>query len=291
LRSYPIPLKNGSGAHQGSRQIVCLESAIRSVESGDYRKAEALLKKGLGILGARKSPPTPGHLQFWNQLGMVYKYLGNHAKAARYYRLALQHVSSCFTGAYRDLFLADLFHNLGGLEHSRRHFRRGEKFTRTALRLRIRAAGAASLGAASDMCALAALLDGQGKFGESKPLYRKALRIYRREYGANHAEIAVVMNNLAALFQAQGHSLQAEKYYRAALSMKRHVLGKSHPDVGITLNNLAILYRDLGKKRQALADFQGALRILEHSLGRAHPSTRAVRNNYHNFIRSRFSAR
>jgi tetratricopeptide (TPR) repeat protein len=278
-------------ATRGSPQYGCLESAARLVESGNYRKAESLLKKGIRPLAARRTPPTQEHLRLWNQLGMVYKYLGQHAKAGRYYRLALRHVPSCFKGPDRDFFLADLNHNLGGLEHSRRHFRRGEKFTRTALRLRIRCAGAASLGAASDMCALAALLDGQGKFGESKPLYRKALRIYRREFGANHAEIAVVMNNLGALFQAQFHPRLAERYYRAALVMRRRVLGKYHPDVGVTLNNLAILYRDLGEKRKALACFQGALRILEHSLGRAHPSTRAVGKNYHNFIRSRFSAR
>jgi tetratricopeptide (TPR) repeat protein len=273
------------------RSSARLESADKYVETGDYRKAEAFLKKTLRSLASRKTSPTPDHLQIWNQLGMVYKYLGKYSVAEHYYRASLRHAPRCFQGLDRDCFVANLYHNLGGLEHSRRHFRRGEKYTRRALRLRVRSAGPASLGAASDMCALAALLDGQGKFAESKPLYRKALRIYRREFGANHPEIAVVMNNLGALFQAQSHPRVAKRCYRAALIMRRRVLGKSHPDVGVTLNNLAILYRDLGEKRQASACFQGALRILETSLGRAHPSTRAVRNNYHNFMRPRFSAR
>lgn len=265
--------------------------AARFIESGEFRKAEAILKRGLRALGERKAPATPDHLQLWNQLGMVYKYLGSHSRAVSYYRLALRHVSHCLDGRSRDFFLANLYHNLGGLEHSRRQFRRGEKFTRTALQLRARSAGATSLGAASDMCALAALLDGQGKFQESKMLYRKALQIYRREYGSNHAEIAVALNNLAAAYQAQGRYCLAERYYRSSLAMKRRMLGESHPDIGITLNNLGILCRDRGEKRKAAACFKGALRILQGSLGTAHPNTLAVGNNYRNFIQSNVATR
>jgi hypothetical protein len=55
-------------------------------------------------------------------------------------------------------FLADLYHNLGGLEHARGHFRRGEQFARKGLQLRRRVASCGSLPVAVDMAALAAIL-------------------------------------------------------------------------------------------------------------------------------------
>jgi len=120
----------------------------------------------------------------------------------------LRQVRRCLESAERNFFLATLYHNLGGLEHSRRRYQRGERYARKSLKYRCATSGADSVGAASDMAALAALLDGQGKFDQSQNLYRKALKIYRRDYGANHPEIAVVLNNLAAVHQATGRPSQ-----------------------------------------------------------------------------------
>jgi tetratricopeptide (TPR) repeat protein len=246
---------------------------------GKYRAAAACLREAL-----RQLPPTaPAALRrrvsMWNDLGMVCKYVGNFATAERYYRLALGRADQCYQNPQRNFFLADLYHNLGGLEHSRRHFRRGESYTRKALQLRCKATGANSLGAASDMAALAALLDGQQRFAESESLYWKALRIYRREYGKSHPEIAVVLNNLAALFQATGRPSAAATYYQTALKMKRKVLGGSHPDVGVTLNNLGMLHQQLGAQQDALLCFEKAFEILRRALGTSHQNTRAVRRN------------
>ena len=48
---------------------------------------------------------------------------------------------------------------------------------------------------AADIAALAAILDGQGKYDESEPLYRRVLAIFVRAYGAEHYEVAVNLNN------------------------------------------------------------------------------------------------
>jgi hypothetical protein len=44
----------------------------------------------------------------------------------------------------------------------------------------------------ADIAALAAILDGQGKYDESEPLYQRALAIFAREYGPEHYEIAIL---------------------------------------------------------------------------------------------------
>jgi tetratricopeptide (TPR) repeat protein len=264
---------------KGGRVATLLERATHCSVFGKYCRAETLLLRALRLAGPIGPLSNCDQLCLWIELGMVYKYLGEFSKAAEFYRLASQHASSYLEGRQLDFFLANLYHNLGGLEHSRRRYRRGERYARKSLKLRRKVSGENSLGAASDMAGLAALLDGLGKFQESERLYRKALKIYRRNYGPSHRENAVILNNLAALYHATGRTMKAKAQYRVALEMKRRELGASHPDVGVTLNNLGILYTTQGKTRAALTCFQKALRILDQALGKAHPNTRAVRGN------------
>jgi tetratricopeptide (TPR) repeat protein len=211
---------------------------------------------------------------------MVYKYLGRFDKSRDLYQRALREAPDCLSGAERDFFLADLYHNLGGLEHARGHFRRGEEFARKGLQLRRRVASCASLPVAVDTAALAALLDGQRKFVESEKLYRRARRVYRREYGANHRETAVLISNLAALFQATGRFRNSLQHYRIALKMKRQGFGAAHPSVGVTLNNLGMLYRALGNSRQAKRCVGTALRILLNAVGPRHFQYKTVKSNF-----------
>ena len=103
---------------------------------------------------------------------------------------------------------------------------------------------------AADVAALAALLDGQGKYDEAEPLYRRALSVFERAYGPEHYEVAVNLNNLAALCHATGRAEEAEALYLRSLAIKEKLLGAQHPDVGVTLNNLAVFY----KSRQRYAE-------------------------------------
>jgi tetratricopeptide (TPR) repeat protein len=228
--------------------------------------------------------PTFDHLTVWNELGMVCKYLGKFRQAEKYYRLSLRHARRCIEDPERTSFLANIYHNLGGLDHSRRRFRRGEVYARKALQLRREVESPSSVAVASDMVALAAILDGLRKFAESEKLYNRALKIYRREYGRDHAETAVLLNNLAALYQATKRPHRAETFYLAALRMKRRILPRSHPDIAVTMNNLAMLYGSQGNRDAALRWFEDALRILAGSLGNHHPSTKSARGNHRRLL-------
>jgi len=259
------------------------KTALRYSARGDYRAAEKTLRAALRLTA--NAIPGRDRLVLWNELGMVSKYLGKFDTAERYYRLALRHADGCFSSPEREFFLANLYHNLGGLEHSRRHFLRGEKYTRKALELRLQVAPPDSLAVASDRAALAAILDGLHRFVEAERHYQHALITYRREYGASHPETAVILNNLGALYQATGRQKCAELHYRAALRIKRKELGASHPDVAVTMNNLALFYSSQNRTNAARAWLNKALHILNESLGNLHPTARAVRKNYQRLCR------
>lgn len=272
---------------QPARQSALRSEVARKVACGEFAGAEASLRSALRRLNQARSAPSSAHLDLWNELGMVSKYRGKYGQAEKYYKLAARHAPRCLPDQRdRSFFLANIHHNLGGLRHSRRQFRAGERYARKSLQLRKKSGAIATAAAASDMVALAAILDGLRRFRESEKLYHRAFRIYRRVYGQRHAEIAVLLNNLAALYQLTNRPKLAEAKYLAALDMKRRVLSPTHPDVGVTMNNLAMLYQSQGNRARALPCFQSALSILTASLGPSHPSTRSVEANLRRLSRS-----
>jgi tetratricopeptide (TPR) repeat protein len=262
-----------------SRASALVRTSLRCSARGDYRLAEQYLRKALKFAPKGKRLSRTSRPLLWNELGMVCKYLGKFDRAGDYYRRALRDARRSRHSADRTFFLADLYHNFGGVEHSRGRFSRAEKYARKGLELRLKCAAANSLAVAADRVALAAILDGLQRHTESEILYRAALRVYRRKYGASGRENAVILNNLGALCQATGRAKRAEFYYRAALRIKRMHVGECHPDVAVTVNNLAMLERSQGRLKHASSLFERALEILQNSLGRSHPNTLAVRRN------------
>ena len=176
--------------------------------------------------------------------------------------------------------LASIYHNLGGLEHARGRYARGEPFARRSVELRERAFGPDHPDVAADVAAFAALLDGQGKYDEAEPLYRRALSTFERVYGSEHYEIAVNLNNLAAVRQAMGDPQEAEAMYTCALRIKEKLFGKTNTEVAMTANNLAVLYKAEGKVGKAKTLYRRALKIFEKELGPKHPHTITCRENY-----------
>ena len=69
--------------------------------------------------------------------------------------------------------------NLGGLEHARGRYVRGEIFSRRAFAIREKALGSEYPAVAADFAALATILDAQGKRDEAERLYRYALARFR----------------------------------------------------------------------------------------------------------------
>src|SRR5712692_650598 len=125
------------------------------------------------------------------------------------------------------------------------------------------------------MAALAALLDGQGKFAEAEQLYRRALAIFKRTYGSEHYELAVNFNNLAAIQHKKGHAVEAERLYQRALRIKEKLLGRNYPDVAMTVSILAMCCQAQGKIGRAKPLFQRALWIFEKALGPKHQKSAA----------------
>jgi tetratricopeptide (TPR) repeat protein len=242
-----------------------------------YDEANHVYEQAIAIASAQ--PPQSGSLalaDLLTQRGILYKEIGRYAEAEVCYRRALEIVERESTVG--DTRLADLYHNLGGLEHARRRPARGEAYARRAVEVRIEALGEDHPDVSFDTAALAAVLDAQGKYDEAEPLYQRALVIFRRT--RSDFDIAVNLNNLAALYQARGEAARPERLYKRALAIKERLFGPWHPEVATTLNNLALFYKALGRYTDARTLYERVLGILQEAFGPTHPSTTTCVYNY-----------
>ncbi len=241
--------------------------------AGADRTLAHVLRESTRLLGAR-ALETGAVL---NDLGVLRKYQGRFDEAAAFYRRARAIVDR--SAERRGHAAATLYHNLGGLEHSRGHHARGEPHARRSVELRTALLGADHPMVAADVAALAALVEGQGRLAEAARLYQRALRVFRRQLGAGSSEVAVNLCALGGVRQAQGRLADGEKLIRAALSIQERLFGRNHPETGMTANNLGILLAARGRTAEARALCARAVAIFRRTLGARHPHTRQCAAN------------
>jgi tetratricopeptide (TPR) repeat protein len=219
---------------QASAQLQSLRITvlIRLGESlrilGRYRESEDFHRRAWGL--ADDTPTAPMELvAALNGLGIVYKDTQRFINAAGCYKRAL--TIAIETVGPEAPELADIYHNLAGLQHIQARFTDGEPYARRALALRLAREGAASTGVAGDLAVLGAILLGQGRHAEAEQALGQALSIWHQRFGLDHYEVAIVEHNLAALHLARGEHQQALDCYRNVLRIKRRVLGPGNHQV------------------------------------------------------------
>jgi tetratricopeptide (TPR) repeat protein len=243
-----------------------------AVTCGDYRAAEKAHKRALTL--AKKKLPEEEAATSMNGLAIVYKYTAKFDEALKLYRGALAILERITKDPDADPAIATVQHNLGGLEHSRGRFSRGEPHARRSVEIRERAAGKDHPAVAADVAALAAILDGQGKHEEAERLYKRAIAIFEKKLGKEHFEVAFNIAQLAVLYQSSDRYAEADRHYAKAIPLLEKSLGKHHPTVALTLSNLASLRVEQGAKAKAKPLYRRALSIYEKTLGKKHPDTR-----------------
>jgi len=234
---------------------------------GLYAEAERWLKRAIEHAEKNGLSATSHR----NDLAVLYKYTGRFDEAERLYLKAMAETSG------EDEAAATIYHNLGGLNHSRGEFAAAEPFARRAWEIRERLLGPDHPDTLADACALAGVLDGLGRYAESEPIYRHALTVFTSMFGESHPEVGANLNNLAALRWMQGDAVEAESLYLRSLGIKRELLGDAHPDTALTLLNYASMLCDLERQGEARPMAVGALRVFESALESSHPRIAAAR--------------
>lgn len=215
--------------------------ASRLAAQGDYRSAAAALLQALPV-AEQIRPSQPVFIAaILNDFGVVCKYTGRFAQASRMYRRALKLVAASRDRWERKRFEAALYHNLGGVEYSRRRFDLALRYARRGIRLRktIRPREATEI--AADEAALAAILSEVGRTSDAVAIYSRVLRVFRRNLGREHYEVGAALANLGAVYWRIGRSNASERALQRAVEILEEALGRKHPRTITAVNNLAII--------------------------------------------------
>ena len=204
-----------------------------------------------------------------NEIGVIGKFAGRFVDAERHYRAAEPLIRRLYGVRSREM--ATVWHNLGGLDHARGWYERGERVARRSVEIGRAVLPAGDLELHAHEVAYAALLDELGRHDESLPMYRRALAAYRR--ANDRYEIASTLHSLAAAEQSAGTYARARTHYTEALAALRACVGSAHPDVGRVLHNLATLEFAMGHDTRARELFARAAINLRASLGPSHRTT------------------
>jgi len=206
-------------------------------ELGRYEEASGPLQTAMRESSEQE---LPTHL---NEYGILCKYWGKYEDGERAYLRALHMLEEQY--GKESLETATLYHNLGGLEHQRGNFVKGEPLARKAYEISRDALGEDHEKTLADAVAWGGLLDGLDRQAESLPIYRRALAYYETRFGPVHFEVAATLNNLGMAEAAQGNFVEAERTLQRCLDIKRKLFGEQHPEVLLTQQNLATLQQVL----------------------------------------------
>jgi tetratricopeptide (TPR) repeat protein len=245
----------------------CLVTAAALRAAGDYKQARRFAVQALNR-AVDPSWVAAAH----NELGVIGKFSGQFAEAERHYRAARPIVRRLY--GEQSVQMAALWHNLGGLDHARGRYVRGERAAKLSVEIGRAVLPRGALEQHAHEVAYGALLDELGRHRESIPLYKRALAAYRK--AADRYEIASTLHNLAAAEHSSGAHAAARRHYTQALREYRASVGGAHPDIGRTQHNLATLEAATGRVDRAMWIWRRAIANLEASLGPSHPTTKTV---------------
>jgi tetratricopeptide (TPR) repeat protein len=258
-----------------ARTLKLIGEALRV--QGEYPHAEASLKAALEIAVTEFGDSSIEAANASNDLAVLYKYWGRFDDGLRLYQRVLPLIIACH--GEDSLEAATLYHNLGGILHSKGDYLAAEQPGRKAWEISKSLLGGDDPRTQMDAVAYAAILDGLERYDESETLYRAALAIFCRHFGPDHYEVAAAMHSLAAVLCTRGERQEAEHLYRMSLAIKEKALGHDHPEVALTCNNLGNLLNSEGRYAESLPLVQQALDILQKRLPQGHPHLARARTN------------
>jgi tetratricopeptide (TPR) repeat protein len=251
------------------RSLGLLGTALR--QQGAYEQAEEPLVRAIELAEAMPDRPELT-AEAWNNLGVLCKYAGWFDRGMAAYARAMSLAQGTPETPGKNMLLAAILHNTGGLDHARGRFESAEEPARRAWEIRREFLGEEHLSTLADAVAYAGVLDGLSRYAESRPIYARALEVYERAFGPDHYETAATLHNLAFVEYAEGHRERAIELARRAYSIKAKLLGEKHPDTALSAMNLASLLPP-EEEREARTLLSEALRTFEGALTADHPHT------------------
>jgi tetratricopeptide (TPR) repeat protein len=246
-------------------------------QQGQYKEAIVYAEKALAIRRKVLGEEHPGTATTYNNLGILYRNIGNHDKAGSFLQKALAIRKRVLNK--RDSQTALSYNNLGGLYHSKGNFAKAEFMYKQALAIQKAVLGEKNRDTVQTYNNLAVLYIDMGKYHKAEALFKKIPETYNDVIGENLPDIDLSYNNTGMLYYSKGDYTTGERVLQKALEISKDTHKEKNPRTALSYNNLAMLYVSIGDYEKAQPLLLKALAIYKEVVGGNRLDTARV---YHN---------
>ena len=159
----------------------------------------------------------------YNNLGNVYRSLGNYNEAKEYHQKALIIYKNIF--GHENPNVAGSYNNLGNDFQYLGQYNEGKEYHQKALIIYKNIFGEEHADVAQSYNNLGNDFQYLGQYNEAKEYHQKALIIKKNIFGEEHADVSGSYNNLGNDFQCLGQYNEAKEYHQKALIIKKNIFG------------------------------------------------------------------
>ena len=237
-----------------------------------WRKSVELFEKN--------HPESSDYASSLNNLGVLYKNMGDYKAAEPYYKKALEIRKKVLGEEHPDYAMS--IDNLGILYYEMADYEAAEPYFKQALEVYKKALGEEHPDYANSLNNLGLLYYEIGDYKAAEPYYRQASAIQKKVLGEEHSDYAMSLDNLGILYYKMGDYEAAKPYYQQALDVYKKALGEEHSYYAMSLDNLGALYYEMGYYKAAEPYYKQALDVYKKALGEEHPDYAGSLNNLGN---------
>jgi tetratricopeptide (TPR) repeat protein/CHAT domain-containing protein len=266
LQQLPGP----DGHPQAGREVSQLNHAVmRAIRENRLQDALRLGTRAVHLAKARLGPTHYSYAAALENLGTIYREMGDIYSAETLYEQALSIMATCVGTEHPDYITA--LNNLANVWLMIGASARAEGALRLVVATREQVLGPAHPDYAQALDSLAQACVGTFKFNEAETLYTRALQLRAQYLGTSHVDYAISLTNLAGLHQQNRLFLRADPLLRRALEIKRVAVGERHASFAIGLGLLAHNLEAMGDLSAAMREYEKSLEVFRISIGEAHP--------------------
>jgi CHAT domain-containing protein/Flp pilus assembly protein TadD len=193
-----------------------------------FKKGDSALfywNKALSILNKQKRFDCIDAAHCLNNLGILYKTMGDYKAAEPYFKQALEIRKKVLGETHPDY--ASSLNNLGILYKTMGDYKAAEPYYKQALEIYKKALGETNPDYASSLNSLGNLYSDMGDYKAAEPYYKQALEIRKKTLGEDHPRYATSLNNLGILYSNMGDYKAAEPYFKNCFKVKKLQLNQN----------------------------------------------------------------
>ena len=239
---------------------------------GQPQKAEELYQ----VLLEKASLKTD-RAYYLNQLGLVYKHMGEYTKALSYYEQSLEVMKVTLSPNHPDL--ATSYNNIGLVYDNMGEYLKALSYYERSLEIMKVALPPNHPDLATSYNNIGLVYKNMSEYSKALSSHEQSLEIMKVALPRNHPDLATSYNNIGLVYGKMGEYSKALSSYELSLEIYKVALPPNHPDLATSYNNIGMVYYNMGEYSKALSSHEQSLEIKKVALPSNHPSLATSHNN------------